>query len=340
MTPRTVISLDAEARSWPGLHGAPELLGCSPEIGRVQELVCRAAAQDACVLITAEPGTVVESVAAELHRRSPRTLAAFVVVDCTLGDAGRLERALFGVTPPDVPNDLEWVSADSRIAIACGGTLFLQDVNDLPAAVQARVARIARDGQFRTARSAQPATFRLVASAPRGIEGEVRTHRFRLDLYRRLAAMRIDVPPLRERAEDVPVLASRVLEDICRAEGLPVRTFTQAALALLGALSWPGNLTELHDVILRAVRSHDPGGEVIQIEDLLPAVRLNPPAAPFVPAGNLREARLRFEREYIGAVLQHHRWRMSEAAETLGMLRPNLYRKARQLGIPLTRVPE
>jgi DNA-binding NtrC family response regulator len=176
-----------------------------------------------------------------------------------------------------------------------------------------------------------------VASASKGIEGEVRSHRFRPDLYRRLAAMRIECPPLRERPEDVPLLASRVLEDICGAEGLPVRTFTQAALALLAALSWPGNLAELHDVIARAVRGHDSARAVIQIEDLLPAIRLNAAPAPFVPTGNLREARSRFEREYIAAVLQHHRWRMAEAAETLGMQRPNLYRKARQLGIPLTR---
>ena len=111
-----------------------------------------------------------------------------------------------------------------------------------------------------------------------------------------------------------------------------------AALALIGALSWPGNLAELRDAIERAVAdTHD---DAIQIEHLLPALKLHRAPAPFVPIGNLREARLRFERDYISAVLQHHDWRMAAAAETLGIQRPNLYRKARQLGIPLTRLSD
>ena len=116
------------------------------------------------------------------------------------------------------------------------------------------------------------------------------------------------------------------------------RTFTQTALALLGALTWPGNLAELRAAIDRVVK--ETSGEVIQIEQMLPALQLDRAPTPFVPAGNLRDARLRFERDYIAAVLQHCGWRMAEAAQALGIQRPNLYRKARQLGIPVTRVPE
>jgi DNA-binding NtrC family response regulator len=103
-------------------------------------------------------------------------------------------------------------------------------------------------------------------------------------------------------------------------------------------LSWPGNLAELRNAIERAVA--DTRDDVIQIEHLLPALKLHRAPAPFVPIGNLREARLRFERDYISAVLQHHEWRMAAAAQTLGIQRPNLYRKARQLGIPLTRLTD
>jgi DNA-binding NtrC family response regulator len=166
----------------------------------------------------------------------------------------------------------------------------------------------------------------------------VHAHRFRADLYRRLSALRLDLPPLRDRGEDVPALAQRLLDDICAADGLPTRTFTQTALALLGALNWPGNFAELRGAIERVVA--ETRAEVIQVEDLLPALQLLRAPAPFVPSGNLREARLRFERDYITAVLQHHGWRMAEAAQTLGIQRPNLYRKARQLGIPLSRLPE
>jgi len=318
------------------------LLGRSSAIARVRELLDRAAAQCGCLLITAEAGTFVEAVAAELHRRSPGSAGPFVGVDCTNGDHERVERTLFGATRLGGATDLECASADSRIAMACGGTLFLQDVTELPAAVQGRLARIVRDGHFRLEDRSEPAAFRLVASAPRAIEDEVRTHRFRPDLYRRLATTRIDVPTLRERAEDVPVLAVRVLEDISMGLELPARTFSPSALSLLGALAWPGNLRELHDVIAHAVGCLDSGAQIVQIEHLLPALRLHGhgPPAPFVPAGNLREARLRFEREYIAAVLQHHRWRMADAAETLGIQRPNLYRKARQLGIPIARPPD
>ena len=115
-------------------------------------------------------------------------------------------------------------------------------------------------------------------------------------------------------------------------------TFTHAALALLAALPWPGNLAELRGVLQRVVSGSD--GDVVQIEHLLPALQLNRRPAPFVPAGSLREARLRFERHYIAAVLQHHVWRLAEAAQTLGIQRPNLYRKARQLGLTLTRTTE
>ena len=150
--------------------------------------------------------------------------------------------------------------------------------------------------------------------------------------------MRIDLPPLRDRAGDVPALASRLLEEACAAAARPAATFSNAALALVGALTWTGNLAELRGVVERVAA--ELRGDVVQIEHLLPALPLNRAAAPFTPSGNLREARLRFERDYIAAVLQHHQWRMADAAETLGIQRPNLYRKARQLGIPLTRSSE
>jgi DNA-binding NtrC family response regulator len=261
-----------------------------------------------------------------------------VIVECADIDAARADRLLFGAPVPDAPTDLESISSDGRVAAARGGTLFLQDVPELPAAVQARLARIARDGEMRLDGAQVAAGFRLVASATPAIDADVNAHRFRVDLFRRLSAARIDLPPLRDRAEDVPALAMRLLDDICDARAIPRRSFTQAALALVGALTWPGNAGELRSALERAV--NDARDDVVQIEHLLPALQLRRVPAPFTPAGNLREARLRFERDYIAAVLQHHGWRMAAAAETLGIQRPNLYRKARQLGIPLTRISD
>ena len=239
---------------------------------------------------------------------------------------------------PIEPTDLESISRGSRIAAARGGTLFLQDVTELPAAVQARLARIARDGEVMVDGQPMATEVRLVASASPAVDAEVHTHRLRSDLFRRLAAVRIDLPPLRDRLEDLPAIAARVLEEVLAERGLKPRAFTQAALALVAAVTWPGNLSELQAAIGRAVG--EPGDHDIQVEHLLPALHLQRTSARFVPTGNLREARLRFERDYISAVLQHHAWRMADAAQTLGIQRPNLYRKARQLGIPVTRVAE
>jgi DNA-binding NtrC family response regulator len=311
---------------------AIELVGSSAAINRVGELVRRVAALDGGVLLTARRGADVESVARDIHARSSRSAQPFVVVAC--GGAG-IERALFGDPGPHVPPDLEALSADSHIAAARGGTLFLEDVTELPAGVQTRLARLVRDGEARVDGVPLPAAMRLIVSAAPGIETEVRTHRFRSDVYRRVSGLRIDLPPLSERAEDIPALAGRLLDEIAESTAGAPRAFTPAALALLGAMSWPGNLAELRDAIERAVGAAT--GESILVEALLPALRFDRPPATFTPDGTLREARQRFEHDYIAAVLEHHGWRMAEAAHTLGIQRPNLYRKARQLGIPLTR---
>ena len=317
---------------------ALELVGRSVAIVRIQELIRRAAQVDGGVLLIADRGADVESVARELHDRARRPAAAFIHVACSSGDPVRLDSLLFGSAPDSAPSDLEWVSSDSQIAAACGGTLFLQDALDLPAAVQARLARVARDGEVRLDGQPVATNLRFVASAAPGIEADVHANRFRGDLYRRLSISRIDLPQLRERTDDVPALAARLLEDWCETQGVAARAFTNPALALLAALTWPGNVAELKAMVERAAR--ETARDVIQIEDVLPALNLDRTPARFTPVGQLREARLRFERDYISAVLQHHGWRMADAADTLGIQRPNLYRKARQLGIPLTRASE
>jgi two-component system nitrogen regulation response regulator NtrX len=301
----------------------------------VQEFVRRAATLDGGVLITAEPGANVESVVREIHGRSRHSTGAYLVVECGASDPARLERLLFGAPVEDAPIDLESVATDSRIAAARGGVLFLQDVTELPAGAQGRLARMVRDGEVRVDGEPVETGLRLVASASPAVDSDVEAHRLRPDLYRRLSGVRIDLPPLRERQEDVPALAERLLVDICAARGLVPRTFTQAALALVGAIVWPGNLMELQDVIARVVT--ETRDEAILIEHVLPALQLQRAPKPFAPIGTLREARLRFEREYIAAVLQHHGWHIANAALALGIQRPNLYRKARQLGIPLSR---
>jgi DNA-binding NtrC family response regulator len=311
---------------------ALELAGGSAVIARVQELLRRAAALDSGVLLIVRRGSDADGLARDIHGRSARASAPFVKVACS---AAGVEQALFGEPGGHAPPDLENVSPEGRIAAARGGTLFLDEVTELPAAVQSRLARLARDGEARVDGEVTALATRLVVSAAPGIDADVREHRFRADLYRRVSASRIELPPLSERLEDVPALAERLLEEFCVERNAPSRTFTQAALALLGAMTWPGNLAELRETIDRAAAATDE--DAIQVEHLLPTLQLNRAPASFEPSGTLREARLRFEHDYIAAVLQHHGWRMTDAAQTLGIQRPNLYRKARQLGIPVTR---
>ena len=317
--------------------GAIELAGDSAAVGRTRALLERAAVLDSGVLIVAERGIEVESVARDLHagRRGPA--APLIAVGCA-DDAAVVDRSLFGAPAMPQATDLVAVSPQSAVACARGGTLFLHDVTELPAPVQARLARLARDGEMWLDGKEVPTDCRLVASAPPSVERDVREHRFRVDLYRRIAASRIDLPPLRDRSEDIPALVARLIEEHRNEHGGPVRRFTDAALALMSALPWAGNLAELRSVIGRVVCQTNQ--TVVQIEQVLPSLRLDRSMTAFIPAGSLREARQRFERDYIAAVLQYHGWKVAEAAQTLGIQRPNLYRKARQLGIPVNRIDD
>jgi len=306
-----------------------ELLGESPAVVRAQALLRRAAALETPVLIVAEHGIDVECVVGELQSGCLVTLACG-------DDVSVVDRVLFGAAAAPRPTDLVTVGTESRVAAARGGTLFLQDVTELPATVQGRLARLARDGEMLLDGQAVPANFRLVASAPPSIERDVREHRFRPDLYRRIATSRIDLPPLRDRLEDLPALVRRIAGDYRDQHGGPGRSFTNAALAVMSALPWAGNLAELRGVIQRALAQS--ADAVVQIEQVLPSLQLDRSTTAFLPSGSLREARTRFERDYIAAVLRYHGWKVAEAAHTLGIQRPNLYRKARQLGIPVNRI--
>jgi DNA-binding NtrC family response regulator len=312
-----------------------ELVGQSAAAAHLREVVRRAAPGDGGVLLVGEPGTDLASVAREIHERSHRsTPRPWQVLACAEEDGVSGGHRLFGTSVAG-DSDVVRVAPGSLVALARGGTLLLQDVTELSAGLQARLARLLRDGEVRVGDTRMPLGLRLLVTASASIDEDVRCRRFRHDLHRRMAVSRIDLPALRERAADIPELADRLLQERCAATSLPPRGFTHAAHALLTALTWPRNLAELRSAIERVVATADVS--VIQIEHLLPVLRIERPGPSSVPLGTLRDARLRFERDYIGAVLEQHAWRLGEVARTLGIQRPNLYRKARQLGIPLAK---
>jgi two-component system nitrogen regulation response regulator NtrX len=167
---------------------------------------------------------------------------------------------------------------------------------------------------------------RVVAVTSADLDAEVRDGRFRQDLFRRLQATRMAVPPLRQRPSDLPAL----IDQLVASTGARPRAFTRSALTVLEALPWAENIDELAAVLARVLPS---AGETVRQEDVLAHVPMDGAFGRVDLTASLRDARRRFEREYIAAVLERHNWRMSEAARTLGIERANLYRKARQLGI-------
>jgi DNA-binding NtrC family response regulator len=315
---------------------AVALVGTSAAVRRARAAAEEAAKRPAPLLLTCEPGCRPREVAEfiHLHGGASRPLVA---LDCRASDAGRIERMLFGevVEPVSVPADLEPLGQDSLLLAAGGGTLFIDSIDDLPAAAQRRLVRVLRDGEARTGDRRDPVRIscRVIASAPQDLAADVRSGRFRQDLYRRLSANQIAVPPLRQRPEDLAAILDALLAGLAES-GVQPRTFTQPALTVLAALHWSDNIDELADLLPRILRH---AGPVVRQEDVLTQLPIDGAFMRPDLTASLREARHRFEREYIAAVLERHQWRMVDAARTLGIERANLYRKTRQLGI--TRAP-
>jgi DNA-binding NtrC family response regulator len=282
----------------------------------------------AAVLIEAEGGCCPREIASALHAHS-RPAQSFVVSDCRADDPLGIERRLFGTAARvGEVNDLECATDDSAVVASGAGSLFLDNIDELPAAAQRRLARVMRDGEVRLAGRTIRTAFRLIAATSRDLANETREGRFREDLLRRLAKCRITIAPLRRRPTDIP----EILNLLCRdsVNGTTPHGFTAQAVAVLASLPWTRNFDELRECVAALLK--DQTGEVTA-ERVLAQVSLPGHFGRMDLTASLREARRQFEREYIGAVLEHHRWSMSEAARTLGIERANLYRKARQLGI-------
>ncbi len=229
--------------------------------------------------------------------------------------------------------------ADDRIARsgcayrAHGGTLFLENIAEMPARVQSRLSRLLRDKEARIAdeKIVARVDFRPIASVGPSPETLLKDGRLRIDLLDQLSAVRIHVPSLRQRREDVPLLVNHFLKEIGRKTGTPPRVATQPAVTLLTALPWPGNVSELRDLLERLVLS---GSEPsIRLEDVLAHVHLEHSLTLSGSPTTLRDARAQFERHYIAAILQQFHGRMDEAARALGLQRTNLYRKVRRLNL-------
>jgi two-component system nitrogen regulation response regulator NtrX len=334
--------LKYEARGTPdqaSTDNTDDLYSQSAPMRDVMTLVTRAATMRAGVLIRGEDGTGRQTAARAIHQLQDGDNAAFVAVNCAAHDGDELDALLFG--PParaqageQASRGLEKVSRQGRLHDARGGTIYLQNLSDAPTRVQARLARLLRDREATLAETSLPIGFdvRPIAGVDPGFDSAVQDGRVRDDLFRRVSVICIDMPSLRNRREDIPALANYFLREICGSLRVPAKTMSRSALSLLSALPWRGNATELRSV-LESVVTGLQGGRGIALEDLLAHVRLDGGSLFHSTGGTLKQARARFERDYIAAVLGHHRGRISEAAKALGIQRTNLYRKMRSLRV-------
>jgi transcriptional regulator with GAF, ATPase, and Fis domain len=294
------------------------------------------------VLVEGETGTGKELFASAIHYRSQRRDKLFVAQNCAAFPENLLESELFGHKRGAFTGATE--DKKGLFEIADGGTLFLDEVGEMPLSLQAKLLRVLQEGEVRPIGATLPrkVNVRIVAATNRTLEKEVAEGRFREDLYYRLKVFPLRVPPLRERREDVPLLATHFLERYTREFGREIAGFTQPALELLKAYAWPGNVRELENEVQRAVIQAD-SESFIAPEHLSP--RLREPSAVALPAtpggdttpeaggGTLREMMDRIEKRILIQVLKDHGNNKTSAAKTLGITREGLHKKLKGFGI-------
>ena len=313
------------------------IAGSSPAMAMVLDIVQRAAAGRCGILICGERGSGREMVARAVHAHDADPHAPFVKIECSGPSPEDIELQLFGVlsrrTTVAEGRALERIAERCSLGDARGGILFLENALELPARAQARLVRVLRDREVSVGGTTetQMLDFRPIASVDGSVESALEEGRIRPDLFERLSLVRIDVPALRQRREDIPVLATLFLKELCKANAVPLKTLTRPALTLLSALPWRGNAPELRSLLERLVLLVPQG--LIRLEDVLAHTQLEGTLSPAGFDATLRHARARFERDYIAAVLQHQHGRIAEAAKVLGIQRTNLYRKMRRLNL-------
>jgi two-component system nitrogen regulation response regulator GlnG len=329
---------------------APEILGQAPAMQEVFRAIGRLAQSHATVLITGESGTGKELVARALHRHSPRAPKAFIAINTAAIPKDLLESELFGHERGAFTG--AQTMRRGRFEQAEGGTLFLDEIGDMPPDLQTRLLRVLSDGQFYRVGGHMPlaANVRVIAATHQELESRVKQRLFREDLYHRLNVIRLRLPPMRERREDIPMLAKHFLARSARDLGVEGKRFTDAALQFFAAQEWPGNVRQLENVC-HWVTVMAPG-QVVDVKDLPPEVR-GEGSDPSTAEGDWRRVLERevasrlargesdiadpltrdFETVLIVKALQHTGGRRIEAAGLLGIGRNTLTRKVQELKI-------
>src|SRR3984893_4234833 len=311
------------------------MVGESYAMRQLREQVAMAAPTNGRVLIYGENGTGKELVARTIHALSRRRTGAFVEVNCAAIPEELIESELFG----HVRGAFTGAVADRRgkFEAADGGTIFLDEIGDMSLKTQAKVLRVLQEQTMEAVGGTTSirVDVRVVAATNKDLQTEIRAGRFREDLYFRLNVIPIFVPPLRERQEDIPLLADHFMAEFAREYGRRLKNFEPAATALLQRYPWPGDVRELRNVIERLMIMV-PGDSISTADLAFLGQRdgTSPELTGSAPSHlTLHEARDRFERDLILRTLADQQGNMSRTAEALGVERSNLYRKMRPVGI-------
>ncbi|MBZ5540839.1 MAG: sigma-54 dependent transcriptional regulator [Acidobacteriia bacterium] len=307
------------------------VIGDSVPMKALRQQIAVTAPTNGRVLIYGESGTGKELVARALHAASLRSNGPFVEMNCAAIPEELIESELFG----HVKGSFTGATEDKigKFQKADGGTLFLDEVGDMSLRTQSKVLRVLEQQRFEPVGSNQTVTVdvRVIAATNKNLEQEIARGAFRQDLFYRLNVIPFFVPPLRERQEDIPILARYFLAEFCEAYGRRTREISEAALEVLLRYPWPGNVRELRNLVERLVIMCPQ--QRIEPHHLPPELFRGAAESPQQPYATLQEARSAYEREFILRKLQEHRWNMTQTAASLGVERSHLYRKMKSLGI-------
>jgi PAS domain S-box-containing protein len=331
---RDLSELDALRRELEGRVRVGELVSRSPVMQKLFEVLPAIAASPSTVLIQGETGTGKELMARTLHALSPRAQGPFVAVNCGALPDTLLESELFGYKAGAFTGAAK--DKPGRFALAKGGTLLLDEIGEVSPALQVRLLRVLQERVYEPlgGTRSEKADVRVIVATNRDLLERCRTGEFREDLYYRVNVVRVELPPLRRRQEDIPLLAEQFIVRFNRLQNKTVGGIAPEALSLLMAHDWPGNVRELENVIERAFILCGAGRiDVAHLPDTLTGANVSRPAS----GTGLREAREALDARTIRSALERTGGNRLAAAQDLGVHKTTLFRKLRALGIDLPR---